>query len=121
MRILLVVSMTLVLHTIAYGQDSETRLERPVTQKQILALPPRNAAPSLTLQRALRIAETYIKKERIGISSRYLFEARWVSYDTDPETGAWEFWWVSTKYGSDDVRIAVSLDGKPRRLPIPAS
>lgn len=121
MRILLIVSMTLVLNTFAYGQDSDTRLERPVTLKQILALPSRSAPPRLTLQRALKIAETYMKKERLGISSRYLFEARWVSYDTDPEAGAWEFWWVSTKYGSDDVRVAVSLDGKPRRLPIPVA
>jgi hypothetical protein len=121
MRILLIVSTTLALNTIAYGQSSESRLERTITREQILALPRRNAVPRLTLQRALKIAEAYVKKERLGISSRYLFEARWVSYDTVPETGAWEFWWVSTRYGSDDVRVAVSLDGKPKRLPIPSA
>jgi hypothetical protein len=121
MRILLIVSMTLILNTIAYGQDSEGRLDHPIRREALLALPRRDAAPGLTLQRALKIAEAFMKKERLGISSRYLFEARWVSYDTAPESGAWEFWWVSTRYGSDDVRIAVSLNGRPRRLPIPGA
>ena len=121
MRILLIVSMTLIPNTIAYGQDSESRLDHPIRREALLALPRRDAAPGLTLQRALKIAEAFIKKERLGISSRYLFEARWVSYDLAPEAGAWEFWWVSTRHGSDDVRIAVPLNGRPRRLPIPGA
>ena len=121
MRILLTVSMTLALNAIVYGQDSETRLGHPVRREDILALPRRDAAPSLTLQRALKIAETFVKKERLGISSCYLFEARWVSYGTDPKSGAWEFWWVSTKHDSSDIRVAVSLDGKAKRLPIPGA
>lgn len=121
MRILLAVSMTLILNTITYGQDPETRLDNPVRREDILALPRRRAAPRLTLQRALKIAETFIKKERLAISSCYLFEARWVSYDTHPESGAWEFFWVSTNHGSEDIRIAVSLEGKAKRLPIPGA
>lgn len=121
MRILLAVSMTLILNTITYGQDPETRLDNPVRREDILALPRRRAAPRLTLQRALKIAETFIKKERLAISSCYLFEARWVSYDTHPESGAWEFLWVSTNHGSEDIRIAVSLEGKAKRLPIPGA
>ena len=121
MRILLIVSMTLVINTIAYSQDSEARLSRTVAREEVLALPPRHAAPSLTLQRALKIAQTFVKKSRLDISSCYLFEARWVSYDINPESGAWEFWWVSIKYGSLDIRIAVSLDGKPKRLPNPGA
>jgi hypothetical protein len=66
----------------------------------------------------LKVAETFIKKERLDVSSCYLFEAGWVSYDTSPESGAWEFWWVNTKYGAGDIRIAVSLDGEAKRLPI---
>jgi hypothetical protein len=113
--------MILVLNTIAYSQDYETRLGRTITREDVLALPRRDVAPSLTLQRALKIAEAFLKKERLNISSCYLFEARWVSYNTNPESGAWEFWWVNTKHGSDDIRIAVPLDGKPKRLPIPGA
>lgn len=120
MRFLLIVSITLVLNTIAHSQGPETRLDRPITREDVLALPRRDAAPSLTLQRALKVAETFIKKERLDVSSCYLFEARWVSYDTHPKSGAWEFWWVSTKYGSDDIRLAVTLEGKAKRLPIPS-
>jgi len=121
MRILLIVSITLILNTFAYSQDSEPRLGRPITRADVLALPRRDWAPSLTLQRALKTAEKFIKKERLDISSCYLFEAKWVSYDTNPESGAWEFWWVSTKQGSKDIRIAVSLDSKAKLLPIPGA
>lgn len=119
MRLLLIASMALMLSTMTYGQEPKTRLPHPVTRADILALPRRDSAPRLTLQRALQIAETFIKKERIAISSCYLFQARWVAYDTDPESGAWEFWWVSTKPDADDVRIAVPLAGRARRLPSP--
>jgi hypothetical protein len=75
----------------------------------------------LTLQRALKIAERFVKKRQFDLSSSYLFEAKWVSYETTPETGAWHFWWVSTKASKPDVRISVSLDGKPKLLPSPGA
>jgi len=117
MRFFLIVLITLVLNTIAYSQDPESKLGRTITREDVLALPLRDVAPRLTLQRALKIAETFVKKKRLDISSCYLFEARWMSYDTTdttPESGAWEFWWVNIKRGSRDIRIAVSVNGKPK-------
>ena len=114
MRIFLIVLITLVLNTIAYSQDTESKLERTITRDDILALPRRDVAPRLTLQRALKIAETFVKRKRLDISSCYLFEARWVSYNLTPESGAWEFWWVNIKRNSRDIRIAVAVNGKPK-------
>jgi hypothetical protein len=121
MRILSIASTLLVLATVASGQDEETRLSHPITRADILSLPRRDAAPALTLQRALKIAERFAKKQKVDLSSAYLFEAKWVSYATTPETGAWHFWWVSTKHSEPDVRIAVSVDGKPKLLPLPGA
>jgi hypothetical protein len=121
MRSLLMGSILLVLSTIAYGQNSETQLGRTITREEVLALPRRDVAPALTLQRALKIAERLTKKKKLDISAAYLFEAKWVSYPTSPETGAWHFWWVSTKHSKPDVRIAVSVDGKPTLLPLPGA
>jgi hypothetical protein len=123
MRIVLIALLIFILNALTYGQepDGPTTLGNTITRKQVLELPRRDSAPKLTLQRALKIAETFIKKKRLDISSRYLFEAKWVSYDTNPETGAWHFWWVSTRHTKTDVRIAVSLDGKPTLLPLPGA
>jgi len=121
MRILFIASMLLVVTTIARAQDEEMRLSHPITRAEILSLPRRDVAPALTLQRALKIAERFTKKQKIDLSSLYLFEAKWVSYGTTPETGAWHFWWVSTKHSKPDVRVAVSVDGKPKLLPLPGA
>ena len=121
MRILFFASMLLVLSTVANGQDQEMQLSHPITRAELLSLPRRDAAPALTLQQALRIAERFTKKQKIDLSSAYLFEAKWVSYDTTPVTGAWHFWWVSTKHSKPDVRIAVPLNGKPKLLPLPGA
>ena len=124
MRIVLIALITLIPGQAAYSQepDQETHFSYTITRKQLLELPRRDRAPSLTLQRALKIAESFIKKERLDISSCYLFEAKWVAYENTPETGAWHFWWVQISSASpNDIRIAVSTDGKSKRLPSPGA
>jgi hypothetical protein len=90
--------------------DSTTQLGNPITVSQILSLPKRDAPPRINLKRALKIAEDFIRKEKINISSCYLFEAKWVSDQLGAEP-SWHFWWVNVR-GSKDVRITVSMDGK---------
>ena len=121
MQCLFVVLTLLFVTAVACAQEDTGRLSPPITRAQILSLPRRDAAPPLTLQRALKIAERFAKKQKLVLSSAYLFEAKWVSYDTTPATGAWHFWWVSTKHSEPDVRIAVSVDGKPKLLPLPGA
>jgi hypothetical protein len=117
-RILLIGSITLLLAGVVNGQDSEIKLGRTIKREELLALPRRDAVPALTLQRAMKIAERFTKKKKLDISSAYLFEAKWSSSPNNPATGAWYFWWVSTKHSKPDIRIAVSLDGRPRLLPV---
>jgi hypothetical protein len=112
-RTLLTTLTVLLLGAVAYAQDSEMKLGRTITPAEVLALPRRDAAPSLTLQRALKIAERFAKRKRLDISSSYLFEAKWVSYPADPKNGEWHFWWVSTKHSKPDIQIAVALNRKP--------
>jgi hypothetical protein len=117
MRVFLVVVFIVGLKTAACCQDSEARLGHEITREEVLALPQREKVPTITLQRALKIAERQASRERMNISTYYLFEAKWVANSTAEESGAWHFWWVSIKGGKDDdIRIAVTLDGKSKRI-----
>ena len=82
-----------------------------VSRREVLELPRRDAPPRINLQRALKIAEGFIRKLKVDISSCYLFEAVLVS---DQESG-WRFWWANIG-GNDarnrDIRITVTMDGK---------
>ena len=121
MRFLFLVLLLTSLTVVARGQDEEMRLSHPITREELLALPRRDAAPTLPMQRALKIAERFVTKRKIDISSNYLFEAKWVTYSAHPLTGAWHFWWVSIDRSKPDVRIAVSVDGKAKLLPLPGA
>lgn len=92
------------------------RLENPVKDSQLLALPRRDRGPRITLRRALLEAEKLLKRRRVDLSSCYLFEARWVADELDAEP-AWRFWWVGVRgkgRSGDDVRVVVSEGGKAR-------
>ena len=94
-----------------------------ITPRQITDLPsPKKGRyrPSLTLQKALKIADAYIMKEKIDISHYYLLEAKHILYGSkgnqDP---SWFFWWVNENgVIGDYVEIIVSIrTGSVRRLP----
>jgi hypothetical protein len=75
------------------------------------------------MQDALKIAEGYIDKQHIDISSYWLF--RTIFYLSGDEHTAdkdklpgWHFWWVSdTGALGDDVEIFVGMDGRASRMP----
>jgi hypothetical protein len=75
--------------------------------------------PKLTMQKALKLAEDYIVKEHIDISSYYLFEAHSIEYGSEkgPKETRWYFWWVHED-GADGhyVEITVSMEGVVNRL-----
>lgn len=51
-----------------------------VEQQQVVNLPiaKRKFSPKLSLQRALKLAESYLEKEKIDISSFYLYQAKYI-------------------------------------------
>lgn len=95
--------------------------QKSVAQQQIvnLPLPKRGFRPRLTLQRALKLAESYIEKEKIDISPYYLYEARYISYGSKEKLEpCWFLWWVNENGAAGNyVEIIVSIEtGNVRRL-----
>lgn len=94
----------------------------PVTNRRIAELPlaRRSFRPRLTLQQALKLAEGYIEKEKVAISSYFLKEARMIQYggEKDVKEPRWFFWWVNENGAMGDyVEITVSMEGQVSRLP----
>lgn len=80
----------------------------------------RGRPPAVTMKQALRIAEQYIKRNKIKIEPYYLREAKLIypGVDNGVKESYWWFWWVAPNGASGDyVEIAVSMDGKARRVP----
>ena len=102
---------------LAQQPDQPSQLETPISKREILELPRRDSSPRITLRRALKIADAFIRKEKIDVSSCYLFQAKLVS---DDKERSWRFWWVSVRRRNasmnDDVRIIVGMDGKAQLL-----
>ena len=127
MRTAWLLLMVALLHSTAFGQDAERRkpiedVQRPaVTEQRITELhitrsnPKR---PEITLPRALKIAEEYVKKQKIDTSSYYLAEAKLIHATRDSEEPYWWFMWVGVRRPAGDyIDITVSMKGKAYRLP----
>ncbi len=77
MKIFLTILLLSFLNSTLFAQTNQpssskpTKQESPLEQNQIVVLPTtkRKFRPKLSLQRALKLAESYIEKEKIDISS----------------------------------------------------
>jgi hypothetical protein len=98
---------------------------RGLKDQQVVDLPlvKRTYRPKLSLQDALKIAEGYIDKEHIPISSYWLSQAKFTLYgsaDTPDKDKipCWYFWWANDKgLLGDYVEIFVDMDRKAWRVP----
>ncbi len=120
---------TLSAQTLPAASSKTTKQESPTEPKQkspaenqvvVLPLARQNFKPKLTLQSALKLAESYIEKEKIDISSFYLFQAKFIAYgDKGNKEPAWHFWWVNQNGALGNyVEILVMIDtGSVGRLP----
>jgi hypothetical protein len=86
-------------------------------------IPARRFRPELPLQNALKIAEAYIDREHIDISSYWLSQVRFFLYGS-PETPdkdkipCWHFWWMNDSAATGDyVEILVDMKGRASRVP----
>jgi len=136
MRTLMVALIVTLLSVVASGQES-TRPERiqgiddppaevgqAVSIRAIKELPPLDKSPKITLQRALRIAERFVKKQKLDIKGCYLYRAKLGLAPTDADTAEprWQFLWVRLRGGGvpkKDVWVAVSMDGIAQLLDSP--
>jgi|SRR4029453_166739 hypothetical protein len=107
--------------SVALAQTSpEPKPKKSITQERIvdLSLIKRNFRPKLTLQAALKLAESYLEKEKINTSAFYLFEVRYTLYGSKEKEPCWRFWWVNeTGAAGDYIELIVSTEtGSVRRL-----
>ncbi len=106
----------------AKQEPSLEQNQQSETQNQIVVLPnaKRKFRPKLSLQYALKLAESYIEKERIDISSFYLYQAKYIVYGSkENQQPAWFFWWANENGALGNyVEIMVSIEtGNVSRLP----
>ena len=125
MKKVLAMMFVMSVNTISFAQtpqQPEPKPEASVTQERVVDLPlaKRNFRPKLTLQRALKLAESYTAKEKINLSQYYLYQAKYILYgDKDNQEPCWFFWWVNEDGALGNyVEIIVSIEsGNVRRLP----
>ena len=102
--------------------SSQNPKEQPSAGRKIARLPfeMHRFRPRLTLQQALKLAEGYIRKERIHISSYFLWEGRIVQHEGEKNVKEprWFFRWVNEGGAIGDyLEVIVSMDGQVSRLP----
>src|SRR5256885_13218469 len=118
--LILIIAMSTSLNISTCSQSSHAfeimRQDPIVTSKQIENLPVMRSKPRITLQRALKIAESYVKHEKLNLSSYFLLEARMIEYGdkNNAKEVRWFFRWANENGSAgNDLEITVSMDGKP--------
>jgi hypothetical protein len=115
------------LDSAASGQGSqrsksvEGARQPAVTEQSITELHPTRSnprRPEVTLPRALKIAEEYVKKQRINTSSYFLAEVKLIPAGRGVGEPYWWLMWVGiSKPLGDYIEISVSMRGKAYRVP----
>jgi hypothetical protein len=86
-----------------------------------LPLGERHTRPKLSLESALKIAQTFVQKKQIDSSSYWLFEARFILYGggnipDEEKSPCWAFKWLNDSDGRT-IDIVLSMDGKAMETP----
>jgi hypothetical protein len=88
-----------------------------------LPLGERHSRPKLSLESALRIAQTFVQKQQSYSSSYWLIDAHFILYGGENEnipdeekSPCWAFRWLNDSDGRA-IDIVVSMDGKPVETP----
>ena len=100
--------------------DSANAIVDPILTSADIAKLPVNVTvtkPKLTLQRALKISEAYMRRQKFGLSFYFLLEVRLIQWGAEqsPKDVRWFFHWVSAK--GPPVEMTVSMTGAPSRVP----
>ena len=122
MRILSFVLLLVTVSVVAHGQDPPATFGNNIRREDVLKLPP-NRAPRLSMQRALRIAQRFVFKKKLDVSSCYLWKAELMPLESNATENAWRFWWVRTipRHDKPDIIITVSMDGVAAHTPSPGA
>ena len=91
------------------GKQKEVTVELPPFSFSSL---PRRPLPTITLQRALKFAESYLRKQNVRLSQLYLVQAKYdVLGSGDDEMHWWIFRWESKNRQGNDTELYVSMKG----------
>ena len=87
-----------------------------------LPLGERHTRPKLSLESALKIAQTFVQKQHSDSSSYWLFDARFILYGgndipDEKKSQCWAFKWMNDTKGPPTIYIVVSMDGEPMEIP----
>ena len=129
MRIIMMIVGVLVLNIVVLGQSTQTPTSKPKAQEQqstdilydnipVKPLPlfPR---PKITLQEALKLAEDYIKSEKINISPYHIDQVQLIRPNLEQGVTEQYWWFLWVKEGGafgDYVEIGVRMDGTTWRM-----
>jgi len=98
--------------------DLEPTLTNPITRADVLRLGQLHNKPEVSLQGGLRMAEKFIRKEKINMTSCNLMEGK-LLFGTPPEKPNWRFWWACSRDAGQTLvylKIGVSMQGVARRI-----
>jgi hypothetical protein len=98
-----------------HAQRAETPTASPAGNQRIFR-------PKLTMQAALKMAESFIDQQHIDISTYWLYRSIYITLGdektpVDKKLPGWHFWWVSdTGATGDYVEIFVDMEGRVSRM-----
>ena len=129
MKKILILAAVLFLTTPCFAQDQTPKPDAPKTsaipsqpteakQTEVtVEVPPfsslpRRPLPKITLQRALKFAESYLKEQKVKLSQVYLVEAKYdVLGSGNDEMHWWIFRWENKNRQGNDTELYVSMKG----------
>ena len=119
MKNILTVAVIMFLSSVAVGQEKQnpTSNSGVITEQRVVNLPVfRRPRPTISLQRALKLAESEMKKQDLTASQYYLVEAKYTSLEIESNSvPCWRFLWVagnSQRSAGHDIEAYVFMSGR---------
>jgi hypothetical protein len=118
--IVLIISGFLGIKYLAAGRSGSG--EHSQQKADDLPLGERHTRPKLSLESALKIAQTFVQKQHSDSSSYWLVDARFILYGgndipDEKKSQCWAFKWMNDTKGPPSIYIVVSMDGEPMEIP----
>lgn len=116
MKKLFCLSIVLLCSSFAFAQNKPAE----ITDKKIVELPKAALAkPKLQMQKAMKLMEGFIEKQKIDTSDYFLSQVRLIQYGSENnKKPAWHFWWTKVNGSLGDyIEILVFMDGTAGQIP----
>lgn len=113
-------SVILFCSSFALAQNKPIEKKAEIKDHQILELPkPVRSKPRLQMQKAMKLMEDFIEKQKIDTSDYYLWQVKLIQYGAENDKKpAWHFWWLNVNGSLGDyIEILVFMDGTVGQIP----